>query len=124
MKILLIMLLMIGVDERSKENLVGVAPGITLPVLMAYHTCKTDFVILDGLRTLSEQQENVDKGASWTLNSRHLTGHAIDFVPATFDWQDIEAFEDVWECVSKYSDDLIWGGDWKQRDYGHIELKQ
>ena len=122
MKTLLIMLLMIGVDARTKENLSGVAQELAIPTLVAYHTCSTPFVVIDGLRTPQEQQQHVDNGVSWTLNSKHLTGHAIDFVPKTFDWNDVDAFEDVYECTSSYSSNLIWGGNWKQRDYGHIEL--
>lgn len=40
-----------------------------------------DMKIVDGLRTLEEQRRNVANGASQTMNSRHLTGHAVDIVP-------------------------------------------
>lgn len=115
---------MIGVDERTKENLQGVDFSLSFPVLVAYHTCDTEFVVIDGLRTVEEQRENIDRGVSWTLNSRHLTGHAIDFVPATFNWEDLEAFERVYNCISRYNSDLVWGGDWKVGDYGHIEIRR
>ena len=117
------MCLGIGVDARTKENLSGVAQELAIPTLVAYHTCSTPFVVIDGLRTPQEQQQHVDNGVSWTLNSKHLTGHAIDFVPKTFDWDDVDAFEQIAECVSSHSPNLIWGGNWKQRDYGHIELR-
>ena len=38
-------------------------------------------MIVDTRRTPEEQAENVKKGVSWTLNSRHLTGDAIDICP-------------------------------------------
>ena len=37
--------------------------------------------IVDTLRTQAEQAINVAKKVSWTMNSRHLTGRAIDVVP-------------------------------------------
>ena len=39
------------------------------------------FRVTDGLRTLARQQELLDKGFSKTLNSRHLTGDAVDLTP-------------------------------------------
>jgi peptidoglycan L-alanyl-D-glutamate endopeptidase CwlK len=41
---------------------------------------KVDFVVTEGLRTVERQRELVDAGASRTMNSRHITGHAIDVV--------------------------------------------
>lgn len=40
-----------------------------------------DFRVTEGLRTIETQREYVKRGASRTMKSRHLTGHAFDFVP-------------------------------------------
>lgn len=38
-------------------------------------------MIVDTRRTLAEQQAHVASGVSWTLQSKHLTGDAIDIAP-------------------------------------------
>lgn len=38
-------------------------------------------MIVTTLRTQEEQAEKVAKGLSWTMNSKHLTGDAIDVAP-------------------------------------------
>ena len=40
-----------------------------------------DIRIVEGIRTLERQKELVATGKSKTMNSKHLKGHAIDFVP-------------------------------------------
>ena len=45
-----------------------------------------DATVFDGLRTLPEQRENLRRGVSKTLKSKHLPqadgyGHAVDIVP-------------------------------------------
>lgn len=37
--------------------------------------------IIDTLRTKEEQEEYLKKGTSWTKNSKHLIGEAIDLCP-------------------------------------------
>ena len=39
-----------------------------------------DFQVQEGLRTRERQAELVARGASRTMHSRHLTGHAVDLV--------------------------------------------
>lgn len=89
-------------------------------------------LILDTLRTPEEQAENVKRGVSWTLNSKHLTGNAIDVVPyAVFDaagpdklnW---DGSDPVWQRLGEIGEacGLTWGGRWtKTPDYGHFERK-
>lgn len=48
-----------------------------------------DCSITDGLRTVEEQRKNVRKGVSKTMNSKHLTGRAIDALPYPFNWTKI-----------------------------------
>ena len=47
---------------------------------LALQLSPIDFIITDGRRTLAEHRKHVANGASKTLKSRHLTGHAVDFV--------------------------------------------
>lgn len=67
--------------ERSLKNLWGVHPDLVAVVKRAIQITRTDFAVIEGVRTKERQKELVRKGASKTMNSRHLTGHAVDIVP-------------------------------------------
>lgn len=66
--------------EKSLRELEGVNPRLVAVVHRALELCEVDFAVTDGLRTREEQQELLEKGASQTLNSKHLTGDAVDLV--------------------------------------------
>lgn len=103
-------------------------------------------MVVDTLRTPEEQAANVAKGVSWTLNSKHLTGDAIDVCPfETFalhgpDKLQWDANDPVWGKLGAIGElvGLKWGvwvekvGDypiWRRRgkfvniDPGHFEFK-
>ena len=69
-------------------------------------------------------------GASKTMNSRHLTGHAVDLVPigpngkAAFDWPLYHKLGPaVKEAAAKEGVAIVWGGDWTSfKDGPHFEL--
>ena len=63
-------------SKRSETNLQGVNPRLVLIVRRA--ALSMDFVVTEGLRTLARQTQLVAAGASFTMNSRHLTGDAVD----------------------------------------------
>lgn len=65
-------------SQRSRERLKGVHPDLVAVVEAAILLTPVDFMITEGLRTPARQAELVRAGASRTLNSRHLTGHAVD----------------------------------------------
>ena len=66
---------------RSMLRLRGVRPELVAVVERAIGLSDIDFTVLEGLRTRARQAELVKSGASKTLNSRHLTGHAVDLAP-------------------------------------------
>lgn len=76
------------------------------------------------------QKELMKEGKSKTLNSRHLTGHAVDIVPlvnGVIPWKDWSAFGSVAKAMKKAAEQLgisiNWGGDWVSfRDGPHYEL--
>jgi peptidoglycan LD-endopeptidase CwlK len=72
---------MFKLGKRSRENLVGVHPDLVRVVERAITITPIDFVVFEGRRTLARQRELVAAKASRTMNSRHLTGHAVDLVP-------------------------------------------
>lgn len=71
-------------DDRSERNLIGVHPDLVKVVRKTYddwrstHDGINSFVVTEGVRSAERQAELVKAGASMTLNSRHLTGHAVD----------------------------------------------
>ncbi len=64
-------------SERSLKNLNGVHKDLIAVVCRAIRRTEVDFVVTEGLRTRERQAELVRAGASQTMNSRHLTGHAV-----------------------------------------------
>jgi peptidoglycan LD-endopeptidase CwlK len=66
---------------RSLANLTGVHLDLVAIVKRAIEITSIDFAVVQGIRTVEQQREYVRTGASQTMDSRHLTGHAVDLVP-------------------------------------------
>ena len=112
---------------RSLQNLSGVNPDMVAVVSKAIEITEVDFTVIEGIRNINRQRELVKAGKSTTLNSRHLTGHAVDMVPYPVDWEDIGRFELMAEAMKEAAEELdipiVWGGDWKSfYDAPHFEL--
>lgn len=65
-------------SQRSRARLAGVHPDLVAVVEAAIRRTEVDFMVTEGLRDPGRQAALVRAGASRTLNSRHLTGHAVD----------------------------------------------
>ncbi len=63
---------------KSRMNLRGVHPDLVAVVSRAITVTTVDFTVVEGVRSTERQVQLVQSGASKTLNSRHLTGHAVD----------------------------------------------
>lgn len=122
--------------KQSLKNLEGVdAHLVELFNRVVEHF---DCAILSGVRTAEHQKELVAAGLSQTLNSRHLTGDAVDVAPYPIDWHDITRFYlfggYVLGVASQLGVRVRWGGDWNgnldTRDNGdfddlvHFELRR
>lgn len=114
---------------RCRKRLEGVHPDLVRVVEAAAEHSPHDFIITEGLRTKARQAELVKAGASRTMNSRHLTGHAIDYAvkvgtEVRWDWPLYRKMADLFKLVSADLDiAIIAGADWvKFRDGPHIEL--
>jgi peptidoglycan L-alanyl-D-glutamate endopeptidase CwlK len=65
-------------SAKSEINLIGVHPDLVKVARRALELTTVDFVVIEGTRTKERQRELVDLKKSRTMNSRHLTGHAVD----------------------------------------------
>jgi peptidoglycan L-alanyl-D-glutamate endopeptidase CwlK len=88
-----------------------------------------DFSISEGLRTKERQKELFDAGKSQTMNSRHITGKAVDIAvlvdgKVTWDFPHYQTVADHIKKVAKeLGIDIVWGGDWQSfKDGPHFEL--
>lgn len=96
-----------------------------------------DFVVTEGLRTVERQREMVRLKRSTTMNSRHLTGHAVDLYAlvdvnadgeVTFEEMShprlMRQIADIIKSAAAIENvPVIWGGDWRTfKDYPHFEL--
>lgn len=104
--------------EKSLKELNGVHPDLVTVVKRAIQLSSQDFAVHDGIRTLAEQQQLVQAGASQTLDSRHITGHAVDLVPyingkLRWEWEPIYKIADsVRTAAKELNVPIRWGGAW------------
>ena len=118
-----------SLGPRSVMRLKGVHPDLVKVVQHAIEISAVDFTVLEGLRTIERQRELVKAGASQTLKSRHLTGHAVDlgaWVDDQVDWS-WPLYDKIAKAMKTAAADLKipleWGGDWKQfKDGPHFQL--
>ena len=116
-------------SKRSLNNLKGIHPDLRRVIDRALQESPLDFIVIEGLRTMQRQRELYASGASKTMNSRHLTGHAVDLLPigkdgAAFAWP---LYDKLGPAVKAAADaegvKIDWGGDWpKFRDGPHFQL--
>lgn len=114
---------------RSRARLKGVHPDLVKVVERAISITTVDFAVHEGLRTPERQKVLKEAGASQTLNSRHITGHAVDLVA----WVDGEVRWDwplyhkiaaaMKEAAKQVGVPIEWGGDWRTfKDGPHFQL--
>ena len=120
---------------RDRVRLEGVHRDLVRVVERARQA--VPFIVTEGLRSRERQARLVAIGASRTMNSRHLTGHAVVLAywlddgngaveqgEIRWDWP---LYEQIGAAMKAAAKDLgipiVWGGDWASfRDGPHFEL--
>lgn len=122
---------MITLGSRSLERLAGVHNDLYKIVTRAADLAPPDldFTVLEGMRTLARQKELVERGASRTMKSRHLTGHAVDLAvliggQVAWDWPLYYRLAPlVKQAAESVGVPIEWGGDWHDfKDGPHWQL--
>lgn len=119
-------------SRRSLKNLRGIHPDLRRVIDRALQESPLDFTVIEGLRTEERQRQLYHSGASTTMNSRHLTGHAVDLLPigpdgkAAFDWPLYRKLGPAVErAARKEGVEIQWGGRWQSFPDGpHFELER
>ena len=120
-----------ALNKKSIDRLSGVHPDLVLVVKLAIELSEIDFQVIEGVRSKARQEQLVKAGASKTLNSRHLTGHAVDLCAlindsVRWDWPLYSKIADAMkQAASQLKISIEWGGDWRTfKDGPHFELSR
>lgn len=123
-------------SQRSLDKLSGVHHDLIAVVKAADVIVDTwdngvSFIVTEGLRTTIRQAELVKAGASRTMNSKHLTGRAVDLAATVngevrWDWP---LYGILAQAMKDAANDLgvviEWGGDWRTfKDGPHFQLSE
>ena len=134
-------------SQRSLKALEGVHPDLRNVVTKALDLSAVDFMVIEGVRTPERQRALYAQGrtkpgpkVTWTLNSNHFRkadgyGHAVDILPAPYDWKHTAPFDAVAKAMFEAADllgvKIRWGADWDrdgnprergESDSPHFEL--
>ncbi len=126
---------MYQLGKRSKKRLQGVNPRLVKIVERAIELTEQDFTVIEGVRTLKRQKYLKRHGFTWTLKSKHLTGHAVDIAPWVIkngkgfvDWNDLRKFEKLFEAMFTAAREqgvkIRWGGDWNRNGNYRDEIRR
>ena len=108
-------------SKRSLSKLEGVDDKLVRVVKRAIELTKVDFAVIEGLRLEDRQKELYATGASQTMNSKHLTGEAVDLGAwvGNISWNLVYYYdiaEAMREAALKENIALRWGGAWNIPD--------
>ena len=124
-----------ALSSRSLAHLSGCKPDLVLVVNRALEIVRVDFSVVDGVRTVAEQEQNIKNGVSWTMDSRHLPGKdGLSFAADIYPYYNGSTDHSVWlygkiakamfKAAIELNVDIEWGGFWKTPDMPHWQLSK
>lgn len=108
-------------SDTYQDKLAGVDPALVEILNAAAASSGINFGVSEGLRDKARQAEMVKQGKSQTMNSKHLSGNAVDVhilnEDGTPNW-DFEAYRPLADAAKSAAaelgyEDFVWGGDWE-----------
>lgn len=116
-------------SQASVDAMKGVHPKLVAVLLRAIALSSVDFKVIEGVRSKERQEALYAQGrtkpgkvVTWTLNSNHFIqpstgyGHAVDILPAPYDWKDMKQFDLVADAIMAAAKELgvkvRHGADW------------
>ena len=114
-------------SQRSLSRLEGVDEKLVSVVNYAIDVTKQDFGVICGLRTEEEQKLLVESGASQTMYSKHLLGHAVDllcYCGPRSSWE-LNLYDEVADAMAEGAKfvgvKIRWGAAWTVPDIADYE---
>ncbi len=114
-------------SQRSLDKMEGVDERLVAVVKHAITATKTDFGVIQGLRTIEMQKALVAKGASQTMKSKHLDGNAVDlmaYVGGRGSWE-LNLYDDLADAMKEGANavgcKIRWGAAWHIDSIGQHE---
>jgi peptidoglycan L-alanyl-D-glutamate endopeptidase CwlK len=109
-------------SQRSIERLDGVNDKLVDVVTRAIEISTIDFGVSEGLRTIEKQREYVAAGKSQTMDSKHLTGDAVDlmaYVAGQVSWE-LNVYDNLADAMKQAAIEknvaIKWGAAWNVPD--------
>jgi peptidoglycan L-alanyl-D-glutamate endopeptidase CwlK len=109
---------MYKLSQRSLDRMGGVDERLVAVVKHAITSTKTDFGVIQGLRTIEMQKALVAKGASQTMKSKHLDGLAVDlmaYIGGRGSWE-LNLYDDLADAMAEGANaagcKVRWGAAW------------
>lgn len=109
-------------SQRSLDNLAGVNDDLAKVVHRALSVSAVDFAVICGMRTIEEQRELVEKGASQTMKSKHLEGKAVDlmaYIGSRATWE-LNVYDEIADAMKHAAImenvGIRWGAAWTVPD--------
>ena len=109
-------------SQRSLSKMNGINNDLHTVVCSAIKLSKIDFGVICGMRTETEQRALLEKGATTTMKSKHLTGDAVDlmaYIGSRGSWE-VNLYDDIADAMKESAIQngvgIRWGAAWNIPD--------
>ena len=120
---------MFKLSKRSLGSLEGVNEGLVKVVKRAIQLTEMDFVVIEGVRTLERQKELLADNKTQTLDSKHITGNAVDLLAlptpeGSWNWLDYGPIALAMGLAAvEFNIPIRWGAAWNTKDIRILALE-